>query len=416
MNKFEKRILNNGIPVYFVKDPSMVRIIVSYNVSYGSSGLWFNFNNDGKDYHILSGYAHYLEHLLGEHCKYGNMYDNFKHRMQSANAFTSSGVTSYHFKGLIGIEESLSELVHSIEEPVFDSKDVDISRNAIEEEAASLQSNHEMLLQNMVERNLYSGLDLYDDTLSPIGNRETTLAITTETLYDCYNAFYTDDKKFFIIAGDIEEEKIMEQLNSIYSTITPHKSSLVLPNIDFSGIRKKEDILYRDIDSPLYTLGVKIKKPQNMSIKKFYYYLLALENYLLDSKQYSDLNNKGIIDSIEGSELSIMDDYVAFLQTFITEDRDTCVGNLLEILSKKEITPKEYELAQKDIIATEIRCMDDKYDYLEGFPENLDYTEEYCDADFYRSIGYNEFMDAIDSCSFDTYSLGEIKKLRRRKK
>ena len=258
----------------------------------------------------------------------------------------------------------------------------------------------------MVERNLYSGLDLYDDTLSPIGNRETTLAITTETLYDCYNAFYTDDKKFFIIAGDIEEEKIMEQLNSIYSTITPHKSSLVLPNIDFSGIRKKEDILYRDIDSPLYTLGVKIKKPQNMSIKIFYYCLFALENYLLDSKQYSDLNNKGIIDSIEGSELSIMDDYVAFLQTFITEDR----------LSKKEITPKEYELAQKDIIATEIRCMDDKYDYLEGFPENLDYTEEYCDADFYRSIGYNEFMDAIDSCSFDTYSLGEVKKLRRRKK
>ena len=416
MNKFDKKILDNGIPVYFVKDPSMKRVFVSYNVSYGSSGLWFNFNNNGKDYHFNSGYAHYLEHLLGEHCKYGNMYDNFKRRMLNTNAYTSAGVTSYHFNGLFGIEDALEELIHAIEEPIFDQKDVDICRNAIEEEAASLQNNHHMLLLNMVGRNLYNGLEIFDETLSPIGNRETTLAITTEGLYDCYNAFYTDDNKFLIIAGNINEDKMMEHLNNIYSKINPHKSNLILPDIDFGPIRKSEDVLYRDVDSPLYLLGVKIKKPDNVSIKKFYYCISALQSHLIDSKDYSKLNRERIMESIEGSELSMMDEYIAFTQSFITSDKDTCIGKLLELLKKRDITPKEYELAQKDLVASEIRYMDHKYEYLESFPENMDYTEDYCDAPFYGSIGYEDFMDTIDRCDFDTYSVGEIQRLRRRKR
>lgn len=416
MNKFNKRMLNNGIPVFFVHDPSMKRIFVSYNVDYGSSGLWFNFNNNGIDYSVKSGYAHYLEHLLGEHSKFGNIYDNFQIRMQNANAYTAPTVTSYHFRGLFEIEKSIEELIVSMEEPVFEEKDVDASRHAIIEEAASYQDNHSVLLMNMVERNLYGGVNLYDETLSPIGNRETTRLITTERLYDCYNAFYTDDNKFLIIAGDIDEEKMMDLLNNIYSKITPHKSSLILPDINFSGIKKKSDIIYRDIDNSICALGVKIKRPSDMSIKQFYYCIAALQNHLLDSKQYNDLNKKGLIDSIECGNIETIDDYINFLQCFVTSNKEECIGKLLEILSKRRITKKEYELAQKDLIASEIRCMDDKYDYLEGFPESMDYTEEYCDAEFYRSIDYNTFMESLEKCDFSEYSIGEVKKLSRKRK
>lgn len=416
MNKFKKRILNNGIPVYFVHDPAMKKVFVSYNIDYGTSGLWFKFNNEGKDYNVISGHAHYLEHLLGEHSKYGNMYHNFQLRMQNANAYTAQTVTSYHFAALLNFEKSLEELVHSIEEPVFNSDDVDASRHAIEEEASSYLDNTHAILEGMVERNLYSGFDLYDETYSPIGSRETTRLITTQSLYDCYNAFYTDDNKFFIIAGDIEEEKVMDLLNNIYSKITPHKSSLILPEVDYTGIRTKHAVLYRDVSAPIVTLGVKIKKPDDMDTKLFYYVVSALQGHLLDSKSYNELNKKGIIDSIESCNVNMIDDYVDILQSFTTGDRDESCGRLLEILSKRDITPKEYELAQKDLISTEIRCMDDKYDYLEDFPESFDYTEEYCDADFYRSVDYNTFMEAIHKCDFSQYSIGEVKKLSRRKR
>ena len=99
MNRFKKIILDNGIPLYLCVDPTMKKVFVSYNLKYGSSGKWFVFNNNGNDYHVITGYAHYLEHLLGEHSKFGDMYRNFDKRFQSANAYTGMNETSYHFNG-----------------------------------------------------------------------------------------------------------------------------------------------------------------------------------------------------------------------------------------------------------------------------------------------------------------------------
>ena len=85
MDNFKKIILNNGIPLYLRVDPTMKKVFVSYNIKYGSSGEWFKFNNNGQDYNVSNGYAHYLEHLLGEHSKYGDMYRNFDKRYYKSN-------------------------------------------------------------------------------------------------------------------------------------------------------------------------------------------------------------------------------------------------------------------------------------------------------------------------------------------
>ena len=413
MNKYKKIILNNDIPLYLCVDPSMKNVFVSYNILYGSSGLWFNFNNNGKDHSVISGYAHYLEHLLGEHCQFGNMYDNFERRLQDSNAYTSLDVTSYHFKGAYDIEKSIEELILSIEMPVFEEKDVESTRHAIEEEAASYCDNYDFLLADMVENNLYNGFNQYDETLSPIGNRETTKAITIEDLYNCYNAFYTDDNKFLVIAGNVVEEKIVELLNKIYSRITPHKSHLLLPNIDYTNIKKTSDIMYMEVDTPISSLGVKVKKPDYISMKQFYYCMNVIKTYLNDSKQYNELKKKQIIDSIKYSYFTNTSDYINFIQCFITKDKNTCCEKLLQLLSKREISKKEYELVQKTIIANEIRNMDDKYTYIEEFPTKIYYTDNYYDTDFYSSINYNQFMDTISSFDFSNYTIGEVKKLKK---
>lgn len=413
MNKYKKIILNNDIPLYLCVDPSMKNVFVSYNVLYGSSGLWFNFNNNGKDYSVISGYAHYLEHLLGEHCQFGNMYDNFQRRLQDSNAYTAPNITSYHFKGSYDIEKSIEELILAIEMPVFEKKDVESTRHAIEEESASYCDNYDFLLADMVENNLYSDFNIFDATLSPIGNRETTKAITIEDLYNCYNAFYTDDNKFLVIAGNVNEEKIVDLLNKVYSRITPHKSHLLLPSIDFTNIKKTSDVMYRDIDTPISSLGVKVKKPDYISMKQFHYCMSVIRSYLINSKQYNELNKKQIVDSFKYSYFTNTGDYINFIQCFITKDKNICCEKLLQLLSKREISKKEYELVQKGIIADEIRNMEYKYDYIEEFPEKIYYTDSYYDTDFYSSINYNQFMDTISSFDFSNYTIGELKRLKK---
>ena len=250
MNKIKKIILNNGIPLYLYVDKSMKKVIVSYNLKYGSSGKWFNFNNNGQDYSVTTGHAHYLEHLLGEHSKFGDMYRNFDNRYQRANAYTGMNETSYYFSGKDDIEKSLEELIIAIDTPVFEQKDVDATRHAIEEESSSYVDDTSKNLYGLLERNLYGGFELFDKTLSPIGNRQTTKEITTEGLYNCYNAFYKDDNKYIIIGGNVDEDRIVDLLNNIYSKITPHNSNLVLPKLDFDSIRTESEVIDVDLDVP----------------------------------------------------------------------------------------------------------------------------------------------------------------------
>ena len=101
------------------------------------------------------------------------------------------------------------------------------------------------------------------------------------------------------------------------------------------------------------------------------------------------------------------------MQSFITSDKDICCEKILQLLSKREISKKEYELVQKEIIANEIRKMDDKYGHINDFPLKLYYTDSYYDTDFYSSINYDKFMDTISLFDFSNYSVGEVKKLKR---
>ena len=413
MNKFKKIILNNGIKLYLCVDPTMKRVFVSYNLNYGSSGKWFNFNNNGKDYSVITGYAHYLEHLLGEHSKYGNMYRNFDERFQRANAYTGANETSYHFSGKDDIEKSLEELITAIDTPVFEQKDVDATRHAIEEEAASHVDNTSQKLYGLLGRNLYNGFELFDKTLSPIGDRETTKQITIDGLYDCYNAFYTDDKKYIIIAGNVDEKRIVDLLNNIYTKIKPHTSNLKLPKLDYESIRNKSEVIYGDLDIPKVGLGMKFKKPDSVSYRELDYALYLIESSLFDSNELRELKNKEVYEFNEFAYLSTVDDYIDYSFGFVSKDKDTLISSLLELLSKREITKEEFELTKKGLIAKELRNIENKYNHLEYIPLTYTVTDEYSDCDFYQSIDYNRFMEIASKLDYSNYTVGEIKRLKK---
>ncbi len=411
MNKFKKIILNNGIPLYLCVDPTMKRVFVSYNIKYGSSGKWFNFNSNGKDYSVTNGHAHFLEHLLGEHSKYGDMYKNFDERYQKSNAYTGMEITSYHFNGVHSIEKSIEELITAIDTPVFEQKDVDASREAIEEESSTYVDDAGENLYGLLRRNLYGGFELYDETLSPIGNRETTRQITTEGLYDCYNAFYTDDKKFIVIGGNVDEQRIVDLLNDTYSKLPSHKSSLVLPDIDFDSIREKSEVINGNIDTPKVGLGFKFKNVPNVSQREFCYVLDVISSSLARSNELRALDKKGIYDVFELCDTKVNGDYIDFTLGFTSKEKENLVNSLLDLLSKREITKEEYELTRKCLLALEFRSMDNKYSFLKSFPHDVSFKEEYSNCEFYQSIDYNRFMEIASKLDFSNYTVGEVKRL-----
>ena len=86
MNKdYVEKKLSNGIKVYFLKDDNMKRVHVSYNVNYGTHGYFDKFYYKDKSYHVEPAIAHFLEHMLIETSKRGNMLLNYMDRNYDAN-------------------------------------------------------------------------------------------------------------------------------------------------------------------------------------------------------------------------------------------------------------------------------------------------------------------------------------------
>ena len=64
---------------------------------------------------------------------------------------------------------------------------------------------------------------------------------------------------------------------------------------------------------------------------------------------------------------------------------------------------------RKAIVASEVRAMDNKYDYVKAFPNNIYCSEEYSDIDFYQSVSYDRFSTMLDELDFSQHTIGEVK-------
>ena len=416
MNNYKKIILDNGIPLYLYNDKSLKQVFVNYIIKYGSDGKWFDFELDNKKYHVLPGYAHYLEHLLLEHSKYGDLISRFDEKYYHSNAETANNYTSYYFYGVEDIKNSIKQLIETIDCPVFNKKDVEHSRHAIEEEASMTVDDLYSVSINLTERNLYGGYEVFDKTLSPIGNRKTTKEINIDDLYNCYNAFYTNDKKVLVIAGNVNEEELVDYLNEIYSKIPRNNNhDLILPNYDYSAIRKAEDTIFRNVEKDIYGLGIKIKKPKLMTKEDFGICLNFIYNHLLcgSSNFMIDLFNNNLVDDLHYGWLNWNKDYVNFLHNFSSIDKNAYYDVFLEKINNLNISNEEFEYLRRNFVAEEIRNLDNKYYYPSKFGYRMNYTDNYSDAKYYKNLNYDKFNELIKQLDFNNYTKTQVKKRKR---
>ena len=359
MNNYKKIILDNGIPLYLNIDKSLKQVFVGYYVGYGSSGKWFDFNLDGKDYHVLPGMAHYLEHLLVERSKNGNILTVFSNRNNDANASTSQYDTFFYYYGVSDILKSLKELIEAIDDPVFSKKDVDKTRHAIEEEATMVQDDHYIIVNNIVTNNLYKDFDSYYKTYTNIGNRETTKLIDYDSLVTCYKAFYQDKNKKLVISGNVDEKELVDYLNNLYSKMPKHEAKVILPNYDFDPIKKDYEEIEKKVKTNLYALGFKLKKPDNMTRLDLNYCAEILLQYLFGSisKFSIDLKDKQLMDVLKICLMTWNNDYLELVHSFISRKSDEYYKVLIDKINNKDITNrKKSRNKRKSILSQYKRC------------------------------------------------------------
>ncbi len=412
MNKrFTKIVLDNGIRLYVHGDKTMKKHLVSYAVNYGSSGIYSKFNYDGKDYEVLPGCAHFLEHILLENSKYGNLYTYFRDLKYISNAYTGDIITKFYFSGVGNIKSSIKKLIDTLENPVFNENDVKDASHAIEEETKRGLDDPYWCALYLLYRNLYKNMDYTHETLNSIGTEETTKKIDYNMLRLCHNAFYNDENKIITITGPFDETEMINYIKKIYSKIPRHenKVKLFIPD-NITEIRKKEDILVRkSVEDDYLFIGY------NNNLKDFSWfeknnYISYISTVKFSSKTefYERLKKDNILVTGYGSNCDNVfnDGNSSFNFVFIVKDKDKFLKEFEKELKNIDFDEKDFELFKKGLISNHIYSLENKYYDYDYLPDQIfRFNEETDYVDRVRNLSFDRFIKFYNSIDFNNRSI-----------
>lgn len=404
-DKYKIHVLSNGVKLYLYPSDKLKRFYVKYVINYGSDGKWFNFKYKNKKYTVEPGVAHFLEHLLGEHSKNGNIYTNFSKKNYGRNGVTTYNKTFYYFEGIRNIKKSIKELIEAVDIPVFTKEDVEHSRKAILEECKIDKNDYFYTMCGLLDRNIYNSYEKIHKSLSVIGNPETTNKIDYDMLKLCYDAFYYDENKYLLIAGNFDENKMIKFVESIYENIPKHEKKVKEISYDLLPVRKRKEVIKMNITNPYVGLTFKEELPLNYdkTLIQAYLMIYLYAKFSFSNKFINKLLDKKIIEKKISDECSRNENILLFTFKAYTKHKDKYIKELIKELKKNDITKKKFDLFKKAIISDIAFGRDNLYNDFKEFQDIIDYDYLVDELIFIKNLNYKDFIKFTRVLKFDNY-------------
>ncbi|MBE7492409.1 MAG: insulinase family protein [Planctomycetes bacterium] len=208
-------VLSCGMKLIFAPRPGFEKRIAYVVADFGSINThWLQ---DGREYSVPGGIAHFLEHQLFKK-KSGDLTDRFSGRGAYCNAHTSHTQTAYYFECVRYFEENLDTLMELALTPFFDRRLVDIERDIIIQEINQyLDHPHWQGYQQLLQ-SLYVNHPLRVDIA---GTEAMVREIGPEQLQRCHAAWYHPTNLTLIVCGDMKPADVLRMADAAASRYAP---------------------------------------------------------------------------------------------------------------------------------------------------------------------------------------------------
>lgn len=350
--------LENGLTVliYPAKDKKNTFALLGAKIGSATGDFFL----DGRRVTVPAGVAHFLEHKLFEN-ETEDAFTLFSKTGANANAFTSFDRTCYLFSTSVNEMESLRILIDFVTSPHFTAETVEKEQGIIGQEIKMYDDNAEWVLFMSALRCLYSNIPLKEDIA---GTVESIAEITPETLYDCYNAFYSPSNMVLSIAGNVDPDEVIRLCKEEYAKKNFKKHEV--KTADFNEpreIAKKEEKHKLSIFEKQFCLGYKetphskSERMKNDLLQKVILDVICDET----SSLYRELYDEGLInDMFEAGDLSA-EDYLCFTFSGESKDPERVILRLKEEIArvKKEgIDAERFDEIKRSLVGSLICAFD----------------------------------------------------------
>ncbi len=197
-----------------------------------------------------NGISHFIEHMLFKGTNKRSAKD-IAMEVDSIggqiNAFTSKECTCYYIKT---IDEKIKEGVEILSDlfcnSVFDAGELEKEKGVVIEEIAMSTDNPEELAMDSISSNYFGGCALSKTILGPTENIK---SFFRDDLIDYIKRYYTTDNIIISVAGNFEEDFIVDLINKYFADISHSTGNK--PTLDCCKAfvpKKRFDYISKDIE------------------------------------------------------------------------------------------------------------------------------------------------------------------------
>ncbi len=294
---YVKAVHPSGLKIYILEKPQYNSSYAVFGTKYGSIDNCFAVN--GIETRVPEGIAHFLEHKLFE-SEDGDAFTKYAETGAYANAFTSFDRTCYLFSCSDKFEENLQILLDFVQSPYFTAATVQKEQGIIGQEIKMYDDSPGWRVMFNMLLAMYKNHPVRIDIA---GTVESIAEIDDKLLYECYNTFYNPSNMFICIAGNVNTEKVLSQIESGIKN-TEAKEITRIDSEEPDEILNPYTEQSLSVAQPLFCLGFKetVKEPER-TVKEKICTSVLLEILAGDSSPlYKRLINEGLINDEFQSE------------------------------------------------------------------------------------------------------------------
>lgn len=377
--------LENGLTVMILPRKTTQKKYAMWGVNFGSIDNHFINPDNNKEIKIPDGVAHFLEHKMFEQENGINSLDTLSSLGVDANAYTTNDYTTYLFECTDNFYEALDELMDYVQHPYYTDENVEKEKGIIGQEINMYDDYPTWKVYMNAMECLYHNNPV---KLDIAGTIESITPITKETLYDCYNTFYTPSNMLMVITGDFEPEKLIQEIkNRIVKNENKGEIKRIYPE-EPEEINKEKIEAVMDVNNPIFVIAIKDKTLENETeqVKKH----IAIEILLniivgKSSKLYKELYETGMVMAPLDLDYEFSKQYAHIAISGQSNEPERVMKELkkeIEKLKKEGLEKQQFERIKKKIYGDYIT----EYNDISGVARMLM-------ADYFKGINSFEYIE-----------------------
>ena len=287
--------LENGLTIMIIPKPNTKKKYITWGTNFGSIDNHFIDPKTKEEIKIPDGVAHFLEHKMFEQKNGTNSLDTLSSIGVEANAYTTNDHTTYLYECNDNFYEALDEFMDYVQNPYYTDENVEKEKGIIAQEI-KMYDDHPFwqVYMNAMEC-LYKNNPVRIDIA---GTVESINKIDKDTLYTCYNTFYTPSNMLMVVSGDFVPEDLIKEIKKrLIKNENLSEIKRIYPE-EPEEVNEKQKIVQMDVNNPLFVMGIKDTVLENKEelVKK--HIAIEILLYMLIGKSsnlYQKLYKEGLI-------------------------------------------------------------------------------------------------------------------------